>query len=401
LLAAQQAFAAGKDDIAISPSGCTRLLIDRSDAGVITSELMFSPPFKNDPTQDGFFFSSRIWAYASTGYTLTIDSDTDQFFETRGKVVYEQSAVFEQHAPSNDVVIARKTVKVSSDGRSLEVKEEDASSGTLGVKASYSSALVQRTCRPSEDKPAPIDFTTKQPATLNTRACLETELTTARDAMNEGVIKGARCLNGAGLDAKSTEVLHNFVRNDFKVECASDLGTGVVSVNDRGYHNLFPGKARLVFQDVFFNKGSGNDAEHAGTAFHELMHFTEIHDPDLESAALDSDMRLIDQVYGCEYACFGDLATVCHLAACMGKTVSTKGNMTSCKGTLDDAAISRFNESRARPLGSCTTGKQVGALCKNEKTTGKNVFCTTEMECNSACAGPCESKSISCDPACR
>jgi|GEM_PF-2257686 len=397
LVTAQTEYAAGKDDIALSASGCTRLLVQRKD-GQIISETIVGPPFVNDPIHPGFIPALRVWTYETTGYSYSADSNSDGFFESRGTVVYEKSAVFEDHAAGNDAILARNTVRVSADGKSLGVTQENASSGTLGVKATFSAALTQATCAPNAAKPKPIDFTNKQAAILKTRPCTSADETLMHDAMSEAVIKGSNCLHKAGLGTKEAEVLHTFVRTDFKLECATDLGDGIIAVNDRGYRNLFPGKARVVFHDNYFSNPS--PGFRAGTTFHELLHFTEVHDPDLESAADENAMRLADPVYGCEYACFSDLATVCHLAACLKLTVNS-GWMTKCMGTLSAATIQDFNQGRAMPLKPCKGGKQVGALCKSSKSAGDNVFCTTEMECNAACAMPCESKSISCDPTCR
>jgi len=53
LVTAQTEYAAGKDDIALSASGCTRLLVQRKDEQII-SETIVGPPFVNDPIQPGF-----------------------------------------------------------------------------------------------------------------------------------------------------------------------------------------------------------------------------------------------------------------------------------------------------------------------------------------------------------
>src|SRR5262249_38831777 len=121
----------------------------------------------------------------------------------------------------------------------------------------------------------------------------------------------------------------------------------------------------------------------------------------LEKALYLDQLQLSDKVYACEKACFDAEASQCHLAACLGKTMSTEWNMEGCTGTLDPNVVSKFENARGSPLGKCNRGKQVGAIC-GDNGSGKTVFCTTEMECKAQCGNKsCRSLSLSCLDSCR
>ena len=400
--AGRAAYAQGATDIALSQSGCTRMYVDR-DGATVKSAWIVAPPFvvvALDPRLPPFFLGSlSAWVPASTGEGFFVDADGDGYFEHRENVEYEKKAVIEAFAQPTNSVSWRRTVTVTADSRFYDIKDERFDTGGAPVTTTSSAPISQKACDPAGNKPPPKDPTSKQPADVQTRPCTPDERSKIWKSMGEANLKGNRCLWALGKRDASDKVLHTFIRGEPTFEC-TDEDQGFIAANDRGFANLFPDQYRMIFHSDFFTKDPLS-AQAAGTAFHELLHFVGTHDGDLEAAASEANLRLTDPTYACEYACFGDNATECHMAACLGKTMSTSWKGKKCTGTLDDTMRAKLEKARGKPLAGCATGHQVGALCRSFGGGANVLFCGTLLECEGMCQDKCESKSLSCLDDCR
>jgi hypothetical protein len=404
ILAARASFAAGGTDIPLSPSKCTRLWVKRDAAGAIVEETIVHAPFKLDIDAAAgtvVFHPAALghWIYTPTGYTFRGDYDADGFDEFRSSVTYEKSSVFEERAPSNDAVLARTTGTVQ--GGALSIQREAVVDGTLTTTRNFVTSVRQKSCNPPAPKPDPVD-PTAGPVDLPTRACTAGESDTINKTISTALQKGTGCLLAAGMQAQSDAVLKTFVHSELKLDCIDHFANpddAFSAANDRGYMDAFPGKARLIVYTGILGRPQN---ELDGLIGHELFHFFGAHDHDLNAAATEDQMRYSDQVYACEYLCFGSMPNRCHLAACQGKKAPTSWNAKSCTGDLRDSDITAIEKARGDgvSIGDCTGGKQVGALCRSN-AAGQVQFCTTEIECEVSCGGPCESQSIACLPDCR
>ena len=338
------------------------------------------------------------WTYAKGSRTALFDADGDGFYELREVTQNGTQSVVETYA-KGDVLVSRTTTTVASGGKRLDIKDEAVVDAKLTTVRTRNVSVYQKTCLPPQARPEPSVPSGPDDATT-TRPCTPTEKTAISNAIGEALVKETGCLSSAGRTDWSDQVLKTSVHSEFKIECSDDYSQGEwAAANDRGYREMFPGQARIMVS----GKGLGRP-DLVSTIGHELSHFGQAHDSELEAAStvngfVDPSIALSDPVYACEAACFDPKATVCHLAACAGKKLgSVKGN---CPGTLTDEDIQRFEQARGSSLASCNTGHQVGALCRNVQGGSQVQFCTTAAECNIACGFPCESKSVSCDPTCR
>ncbi len=401
--AAPSVYASGATDISLSPSRCTRFLVTREGNRVV-SEMLVRAPFEvtYDPqTAQPTYHPAAVsrWTYTADGETFTGDYDGDGFDEARMRVSYEKEAVRETHAPSNDAVLERTTATVAPGGGVIEVKHEALVDGALRVTRSVVAPLLQQTCNPPQKKPPP-------PAPPNgvydgpTRNCTDAERTALADLISTGLQKGSGCLFAAGMQAESDLVLKTYIRNDARIDCTDDEKQDFWAANETGYMNFFPGKVRLIFHSKLFSQPQ---AFQEGTVGHELFHFFDVHDKDLEAAAGEEELRRSDPVYACEYLCFGSKPNTCHLAACMQKKIGTGWHGKSCPGDIDGQARYKIEKARGDGVSieSCNSGHQVGALCRSKSNGTEVQFCTTEAECVQECGGSCESKSLSCLPDCR
>lgn len=403
LSAAVTAYAAGATDIPLSPSKCTRLFVTR-EGGRVVAETLVRGPFQPtlDPATSELVYRPAAlarWTYGAAETLATGDYDGDGFAEARLRVVPEKEAVREERAP-NDVVITRTTAKVAPEGGVVEVTREELEDGQLRPKRVVRASLLQRACNPPQKKPPPPT----PPSGVwqgPTRACTGAERDQISKLVSTALQKGTGCLFAAGMRAESDQVLLTYLRNEARFDCSDDPKIDFWAANESGYMNFFPGKIRLIFNTRMFGE---SQAFQEGTVGHELFHFFDVHDGDLEAAADESQLRMSDPVYACEALCFSSKPTTCHLAACQQKKLSTRWKNQSCDGTLKQDDVYKVERARGDgvTISSCSSGQQVGSLCRS-KTNGTEVqFCTTDAECAAACAGgTCESKSLSCLPDCR
>ncbi len=396
LAAARTAFANGESDIPLSPSGCTRLLVQRSGSE-ITSETIIGAPLVMDRSTFKWRMGISKWTYANGSQTELYDRDADGFFEHRIATTYETSSVQETYGPGN-VLVARTTATVVSGGKRMDVKTEVLRDGSLVTIDASNVSVIQPLCYPPQNRPSEVTEAGPDDST-QTRPCTPAESKQFNDAVGQAVVKETGCLHAAGHTEIADVVLKHVVHDEIKLECSDDYSEGQwAAANDRGYRDMFPGKSRILVS------GKGFTPDLVSTLGHEFSHFGMSHFQELEAAGtvngfVQKELSLSDPVYACEAACFSPTATLCNLAACMGKTMSSvKGN---CKGTLTTDDIQRFQQARGSSLGACTTGHQVGALCQNVGGGPQVMLCTTQAECNVACGLPCKSYSLSCDPACR
>lgn len=400
LAKAPSTYASGAAEIVLSPSKCSRMLVSR-EGGRVVAETIVRGPFTAGYDGGAIVYRPAAIArftYSNDGEQLSADYDGDGFDEARIAVTYEKEAVLEERAPS-DVVLSRTTAIVAASGGVVEVKREERIDGVLTEKRRTEAGLLQRSCNPVQKKPPPP---TKATGAYqgNTRACTDAERTAISGLISTGLQKGSGCLYAAGMRAQSDLVLKTYIRSEAKFECTDDAKEGYWAANETGYMNLFPGKIRMLFFSKLFSQPQSFQE---GTVGHELFHFFDVHDPDLEAAASEPQLRMSDPVYACEYLCFGKNPNTCHLAACQQKKLSTSWKGKSCDGTMSRDDVYKIEKARGDgvSIASCTMGQQVGALCRS-KTGGAEVqFCTTEVECATACGGSCESKSLSCLPDCR
>ena len=403
LEAARTAYAAGATDIPLSPSQCTRLFVRRED-GRVVSETLVRGPFQAsvDPkTYELVYEPAAIarWTATAGGESFTADYDGDGFDESRLRLTFEKEAIREEHAPGSDVVVARTTAKVAPGGGVVDVKTEELVDGALVTTRSVRAPLLQEACNPAQKKPPP-PTPPSGAFSGNTRACTGAELDAITKLISTALQKGSGCLYAAGLRAQSDQLLRTYLRNEARFDCTDDAKLELWAANETGYMRFFPGKIRLIFFSQLFSQPQ---AFQEGTVGHELFHFFDVHDPDLEAAASESQLQMSDPVYACEQLCFGDKPNTCHLAACQQKKLSTSWKNKRCDGTVNRDDVYKIEKARGDgvSIASCTSGQQVGALCRS-KTNGAEVqFCTTEAECATACGGSCESKSLSCLPDCR
>lgn len=403
LTAAVAAYASGATDIPLSKSRCTRVFVTR-EGGKVTSETIVRAPFTPsvDPATYAVVYKPASivrWSYTADGETFAGDYDGDGFDEARFRVTYDKEAVREEHAPANDAVVARTSAVSAGEGL-VEVKTEQLVDGALAVTRTVRAPLVQKACNPAQPKPPPPN-PTNLPWKGPTRACSPTESDAISKLVSTALQKGSGCLYAAGMQNESDQVLKTYIRGDAKIECIDDQSQGFWAANDGGYMAFHGGKVRLIFNSQLFTQ---SQSFQEGTVGHELFHFFDVHDADLEAAADESQLRLMDPVYACEYLCFGNKPTTCHLAACQQKKVGTSWKGKSCEGTVKRDDVSKIEKARGDgvTITSCSSGHQVGSICRS-KTNGTEVqFCTTDVECAAACAGgSCESKSLSCLPDCR
>lgn len=403
LVDAPKVYASGAKEILLSQSGCTRLFVKREN-GRVTSETLVRAPFKTevDPkTYELIYTPAAVarWTYTTDEERFTADEDGDGFAEFRQQVRYGHESVREEFAPANDVLIARTTATILPDEVGVHVKREELVDGAMKVTREVTAPLVQTACNFEQPKPPPPKTPTgvwKGPS----RACTSTELEAITKLVSTALQKGSGCLYAAGMRAESDMVLKTYVRNEARIDCTDDAKQEMWAANELGYGNFFPGKVRLIFYSKLFGEPQSFQE---GTVGHELFHFFDVHDPDLESAANEEQLRLSDPVYACEYLCFGGKPNTCHLAACQQKTLSTGWKGKQCAGTVKPDDVYKIEKARGDgvSISSCPGGFQVGALCRSKNNGTQVQFCTTEEDCKVACAGPCESKSLSCLNDCR
>ncbi len=386
--AARAAIAANSDDISLSPDGCRRLRLTRKN-GAVVSQTFIGAPFliAVDPTtyETHYRAATTSWEYSANKTVMTSDSDADGYPEVRVETVPGVRTVLERREPG-DVVLSRTTTTASDNKLSLDIVEESLVSGALVTVATYSVPALQRTCLDPADKPLPPST----PGSAPYPPCGDADKDKAMKLIEKAVGEQANCLSAMGKGYAADVMLDKVVHSRFEILCTNE--PDFVAGNNRGYHDLF-GDAQIVVNPILF---TGVEGYQTATMGHELYHFVERHDPEIEATAHGDQnvLRMIDPVYACEFACFNANATTCHLAVCMGKKI---GN---CPDRLDSDTISRMEQFRGKPLQPCTTGHQVGAVCRNT-TGGKVQFCTTMAECNPNCSSKCESKSVSCNPNCR
>ncbi len=401
--AARAAYAAGATDIPLSPSKCTRLFVTR-EGDRIASETLVRAPFEVsvDPkTYELVYTPAAItrWTYVPDGETFAADYDGDGFDEARMRVTYEKEAVREERAPGSDAILARTTATIAPGGGVVDVVAEELVDGALAVTRRVRAPLLQKACNPVQKKPPP-PTPPKGVFEGPTRACTDAERDAISKLISTALQKGSGCLYAAGMRAQSDQLLRTYIRNEARFDCTDDAKLELWAANETGYMNFFPGKIRLIFFSQLFSQPQSFQE---GTVGHELFHFFDVHDPDLEAAASTEQLEMSDPVYACEALCFGDKPNTCHLAACQQRKLSSSWKGKRCDGTVDRDDAYEIEKARGDgvSIASCTSGQQVGALCRS-KTNGTEVqFCTTEAECAAACGGSCESKSLSCLPDCR
>lgn len=402
ITAAAGAYASGANDIALSPSKCTRLLVTR-EGGKVTAETLVRGPFTIDFDQakgDIVYKPTSVarWAYTDEGERFAADYDGDGFDESRLEVVYGKKAVREEHAAGSDQIVERTTSTIAPEGGVVEAKTEQLVDGQLVVTRTVTAPMLQESCNPVQKKPPP-PTPPKGAWEGPTRACTTQERDQISKLISTALQKGTGCLFAAGMRAQSDQVLKTYIRNEARFDCTDDAKLEMWAANESGYMNFFPGKIRLIFFSGLFSQSQGFQE---GTVGHELFHFFDVHDPEMEKAATEDQLRMSDPVYACEYLCFGSKPTTCHLAACQQKKLSTGWKGKSCQGNLKQDDVYKIEKARGDGVSiqSCSGGFQVGALCRGN-AQGDIQFCTTEAECNAACGSPCESKSLSCLPDCR
>ena len=391
LTAARAAYARGDTDIPLSVQGCTRMFVQRS-GGDESYAAVFGPPFgfRYDPvTFEVKKTASMIsWSTGADGRReVRGDLDADGIYELSETVVPEVSMVSQRTTPSGEVK-QRTTAKVGAGGLRLEITEESADEGTLGVTAKYESARVARKCTtdPPPGAPPPPSSPPKPaspfPPSPHEVPCTGEQLQKLETLLVKATEGGEKCMAGTGMLDVRFRLLRQMATTSFDFKCTDD--GSFIAANDGGYGGVFPGRALLWINPTLF---SAVEAEQVATIYHELLHFFFGHDHDMEALADGADMVKSDQVYACEYLCFAKKPNTCHLAACTKKKI--------CQ--VDRSA---FEQKTGKELESCWTGHQVGALCR--KGAGERQWCTTKAECDAACGGQeCESKSISCDEDCR
>lgn len=405
--AAPAAFASGASDIPLSPSKCTRLFVKR-EGGRVVSETLVRAPFKVDfdPVKNEIVYqptSVAVWTFRDGGETFVGDYDGNGSEDVRIETTYEKQSVLETYAASMQV-LTRSTAKVAEGGGVVDVKDEELVDGAMVETRSVTAPLLQQSCNPPQKKPPPPS---PKPATGTyqgpTRACTDEERTKISGLLSTALQKGTGCLFAAGLEAESDQVLKTFVNNEMKVDCLDDAKENFWAANETGYRNLFPGKTRMIVFSGLFGQGQPFQE---GTIGHELFHFFDVHDPEQEIAEDGDQIAKTDPVYACEALCFGSHPNTCNLAACQKKKLSTSWKGKSCEGTLKNEDIYKIERARGDgvTIASCGSGQQVGAICRNKSDGAGGLqvqFCTTEVECNTECGGPCESMSLSCLPECR
>jgi hypothetical protein len=418
--AASAAWAAGDATIPLSPSKCTVLMVKR-EGGKLVSETLVRAPFK--PTFDQSTYqlhyvptSIARWTYTAAGESFRGDYDGDGFDEERAEVTYGVGAVREHHAPSNDAITTRHSGTVVDGGGLLQLVDEELVNGTLTKTRDERVAFLQRACQPPVDKPPPPPSNPGPWQSSDVRACTGAEQLKIANLISSALQKGTGCLFAAGMQAESDRVLKTVVHANQKIECIdkfSDPKDEFWAANDRGYMNVFPDGMRIIVNSGLLGATNPQNPSmpadqwtrfQEGTIGHELFHTFDGHDRDLEASGTSEALRRGDQVYACEYLCFGSAPNECHLAACQKKKVSTSWKGKSCSGTVTKSDISKIEKARGDgvSIAPCNGGHQVGAVCKDVGGKGTQVqFCDTLVECNAACGAPCESKSVSCLPECR
>lgn len=397
--AARDAYGRGDGDIALSPSGCTRLLVERRD-GKPLNETFVSPPYGVNPDLAKYVARLAVYSYATPGTeVVSIDDDADTVFERHIETEYEKRSV-ETVKNTAGAVIARSTAVASADGTKLTFTEEAEVDGVLQAVRTFTAKTTQAVCNPPQPAPQPDDprVAAGPDESVAVRPCNATENAALQGKVKEALVKQTSCLKAAGQREWADRVTKTYVHSALKLDCSDETTGNWVAFNDRGYREMFPGKARLVVKATAF--GASKIAELTSTLGHELSHFGgPPHDPALEAAGSLADLSLTDPVYACETACFDPKATLCHLAACAGKTLDSA--KARCPGTLPSGLVAEIEKARGAPLAPCTTGHQVGALCRSVNRGSQVQFCTTALECAVKCESPCESKSISCNKNCR
>lgn len=403
LTAASAAYARGETSIALSPSGCSRMFVRRDNGTVVEERIVRGPFMANvDGTSGAISYratSDARWQYTTTGETFIGDYNGDGVADNTLTVTYGSKAIAEELTVGT--VVARTTSTIVAGGESVQVIEERKRQGVLATYRTFTASMIQPTCNGLEDDPPPPD-PNAPPVEYSSgvRDCTPQEQAVLTERTSLALQRGSGCLFYAGLTAESDQVLKRVVRQDLTFKCVDQPMGQWVAANDHGYMQLNPGRARILVNSPFF---SGSPGFQAGTIGHELFHSFDAHDPALEAAANEEQLRRSDKVYACEYLCFGSMPDECHLAACQGKKVSTSWMGKTCNGTLKKSDKSRIEEARGDGvrIASCDSDQHVGALCRSAMGGTKVRFCTTAMECDAACEQPCESKSLSCLPECR
>lgn len=431
LLAARGLYAGTATMIPLSPSTCTRLVLTR-EAGVVTRAVLITAPFK--PEFDKVKYTIRYrplsvseFLYTSDGFSVRGDYDADDFYEVRSTTKFEKTFVTEVFSPATNTVIERHSGAIVGPS-AIHLVDEELVAATLTTTRDVTVSLFQKACGAKSDKPDPLD--PKAPAYSDThlRPCTKTiqvplpapqvgtKTVTEEQRITELIGKaqsqGSNCLKAAGMGAEADTMVTSLATNKLELECMDAFddtnGNGKTedeafyAANDRHYSGLFPGKARIIVYGPTVGDSAKNPENfQLGTIGHELFHFFSRHDKDVVAAASTTEAELADQTTACEKLCFSSSPTMCHLAACRQKKISTvKKDGTRCPGDLDkvDAQFIESARGDGVSIAECTGGKQVGALCTEATQV---MFCTTEADCKGACAGACKSLSISCDPACR
>jgi hypothetical protein len=387
--AARAAIEAGETDVALSEKGCTRFVADKTKRLTAVYGLPYGIAIAKDGSSVSYVASSIVVTETDTGSVTEGDLDADGLIDLRDTVVNGTSRTLE-HFDKQGAVVARSKAVPASDNRRITVTDEGLVKGKLSPTKTYDTAKVAQKCDgdPPPGAPPPSSPTNTPkakspfPQGPSEVACSADQRAKVDALLERAARNGTTCLGGANLPELKFRLLRELATKSFVVKCTDS--DDFVAAMDGAYGRLFPGRTLLWVNVKLF---TGSEAEQEGTLFHELLHFFEGHDGDVEALADGStNLGYADRVYACERLCYSSKANRCHLAACQGKKV--------CE--VDPSA---FERTTGKKLEACWSGHQVGALCR--KAPGQRQWCTTAAECDAACGQPCESKSISCNESCR
>jgi hypothetical protein len=420
LNAAKEAFANGERNIALTSTGCTRLILE-TKAGHVTSETLIAAPyttiFVNEPTFQ-VLFTARMstWSFPDdASESFAQDRDGDGFLEIRGTTTYGKQTVIEQYAPDGSL-LGRQTSKAVDTESNVETLSELFVDGKLADSLTRVSSRFQSSCRdPVNGEPPPANPPKQDPP--KERTCSADEKKAIQTAMDEAMRSVMTCLTALHPGTADT-IVKQYMGPGYRVHCGA-LHEDRLAITITNGDGVFSGPV-----DIYLDPSALFGAERANlasTLFHEMMHTNDDHDPIANNAAGYDNLKLVDPIYACEQVCFGTSVNECHLAACLGEKLSEtwvdrSGKLRTCSGRarvpadLDGMGFGgllgvpyNFSAGKSGYVGSCSSGHQVGALCRSVKgsATQEAQFCTTESECNEVCDGDCESFSLSCDKSCR
>lgn len=288
LNAARIALAGGATDVALSPDGTLRFKRS-SIAGGDRDELV-----RNGVT-------IARWDHVGDATTITVDDDGDGNPEISGNVSRAAPVTTTLRFDPNDdgtVDFTETLTQVDPDG--LTVSQQTGNETPVGFSTTRRQAAAAIP-RPANDGDG----------------CTGTQLTQARNALDDATFSGIACLRNFGLGEIADVIAGKIARDGVELRCGGTDDCAQIDISDTLTRGSFPGPVGISIGAPFFN-GAPACSNNKLIMFHELLHMGigSAHSLGLDRSTFTG--LATDKVYSCADLCFRPaLATKDECARCL------------------------------------------------------------------------------------